>query len=68
MFKYSFIDLIFLNLLFKYLIILYLYHLISFNKDNNLSSTNLHDLFLKQTKYKLKKSHSKDFFEVLWNL
>ena len=37
-------------------------------KDNNLSSKNLYDPFLKQDKYKLKNFHSKDFFEFLWNL
>ena len=37
-------------------------------KDNNLSSTNLHDPFMKQAKYKLKKYYSKDFFEFLRNL
>ena len=29
---------------------------------------NLHNPFLKQAKCKLKKSHSKNFFEFLWNL
>ena len=29
---------------------------------------NLHDPFLKQTKYKLRKYYSKDFFEFPWFL
>ena len=35
--------------------------------QHNLSSKNLHDTFLKQAKYKLKKSHSKDFKDLLEN-
>ena len=38
------------------------------NKQKICQAKNLHDLFIKQAKYKLKKSHSKDFFKFPWCL